>query len=472
MVLSLPGAPVLWSMHLEMKTRCQGCGSHLHPTSEALICSYECTFCPQCARTTQGVCPNCGGELTPRPRRTTASTQNSNYSFPTIKAWQVWAISFAVWAFVSLVGSVSIYELYRSMGKPMSFLSTLALESSQEMAYAPLTPFVFAFAVRFPLQRGNWRRRLIPYLAGGLIFCLGHVALRGLTPYGSWDSQSQDWVSAIWDSQAHTLRIHWKIFKDLFLRNAVDDFTGIYLPIILVAHAVSYYRSYRERELHSAQLEGQLAKAHLQALKNQLQPHFLFNTLHSISALMLTDVRAADKVMTRLSDLLRMSLENEATQLTTLNREMEFVRAYLEIEKVRFEDRLTTIFDVAPETLDALVPHLLLQPLAENAVRHGISKRLAKGEILISARHDNHQLWLTVRDNGPGLNAPEPGSLREGLGLGATRERLRALYGTEQSMEIRNFAGEGVEIRIRIPLRLETHPLVYELETAKPVSTS
>jgi two-component system, LytTR family, sensor kinase len=241
---------------------------------------------------------------------------------------------------------------------------------------------------------------------------------------------------------------------------------------VLVAHAVSYYRRFRERELHTAQLEGQLAKAHLQALKSQLQPHFLFNTMHSISALMLIDVRAADKVMTRLSDLLRMSLENDGSQLTTLSRELEFVTAYLQIEKVRFEDRLTIAFDIAPDTLDAQVPHLLLQPLAENAVRHGISKRIEQGEIRISASHDEHQLYLAVRDNGPGLDLSEGSSFREGLGLRTTRERLRTLYGEEHSVDIQSAPGEGLEINIRIPFRAEVRPLVYELEAAKPGSTS
>jgi two-component system, LytTR family, sensor kinase len=460
-------------MHLEMKTRCERCGSHLPPAGDAFICSYECTFCPECASNFQSVCPNCGGELTRRPQRTTvgANQPTSEFRLPPIKPWLIWAVSFAVWTFVCLAATASIYELYRSMGKPMSLWSVLALECSQILTYAPLTPFVFVLAVRYPLQRQSWGRRSLLFLAGGVIFSLAHITLRGLTPYGSWDSQSQNWVSAVWSPQDHAFRIQWHIFKDLFLRNVVDDFTGTYVPILLVAHAVSYYRRFRERDLHTAQLEGQLAKAHLQALKSQLQPHFLFNTMHSISALMLINVRAADKVMTRLSDLLRMSLENDGIQITTLNRELEFVRAYLEIEKVRFEDRLAIAFDLAPEALDALVPHLLLQPLAENAVRHGISKRMEQGEIRIIASHDEHQLCLTVRDNGPGLSGADPASLREGLGLRATRERLRTMYGDEQSMEIRNAPGQGVEVNIRIPFRIDARPLVYELESAKPGST-
>lgn len=403
---------------------------------------------------------------------TETTQQTSDPGIPTLKPWLIWAVSFAVWTFVTLAATLSIYELYRSMGKPMSISETLGMECSQILTYAPLTPFVFAFALRYPLQRKNWKRRYLAYLAGGLVFSLVHISLRSLTPYGTWDLQTNRWVSVIWDAGAHAFHFKWDIFWGLFLRNVVDDITGVFVPIVLVGHVVSYYRRFRERELHTAQLEGQLAKAHLQALKSQLQPHFLFNTMHSISALMLIDVRAADKVMTRLSDLLRMSLENDGSQLTTLSRELEFVSAYLQIEKVRFEDRLNIVFDIAPDTLDALVPHLLLQPLAENAVRHGISKRVEQGEIRISTSHDQQQLYLAVRDNGPGLNLSDRGSFREGLGLRTTRERLRTLYGEEQSVDIRSAPGEGVEINIRIPFRAEVRPLVYELEAAKPGSTS
>ena len=461
-------------MHLEMKTRCEKCESHLLPNGDAFICSYECTFCAVCASKFQSVCPNCGGELIRRPQRTTAGAtqQASDNRTPPTKTWLIWAVSFVVWTFIWIAATASIYELYRSIGKPMSFLSVLGLEASQILTYAPLTPFVFLLAVRYPVQRNNWLRRSLPFLAGGLLFSLAHITLRGLTPYGSWDAQAREWVSAIWSRQAHGFRIEWHVFQDMFLRNVVDDITGTYVPILLVAQAVSYYRRFRERELHSAQLEGQLAKAHLQALKSQLQPHFLFNTMHSISALMLIDVRAADKVMTRLSDLLRMSLENDGTQVATLSRELEFVTAYLEIEKVRFEDRLSVVFDIAPETLDAQVPHLLLQPLAENAVRHGISKRLHEGKICISASHDDHQLSLVVRDNGPGLNGTGTGSLREGLGLRATRERLRTLYGEDQSVEIANAPDQGVQVNIRIPFRADARPLVYELEAARRGSNS
>src|SRR5208282_1999087 len=149
------------------------------------------------------------------------------------------------------------------------------------------------------------------------------------------------------------LRVHWPKLRTLYVSSVFDDITDAYVPVVFIGYAVSYYQRLREREIRTSELEVQLAKSHLQVLKSQLQPHFLFNTLHSISALMLTDVRAADKMMTRLSDLLRMTLDSNATQITTLSHELEFVAGYLEIEKVRFEERLSVVLDIAPDTLDA-----------------------------------------------------------------------------------------------------------------------
>jgi LytS/YehU family sensor histidine kinase len=204
-------------------------------------------------------------------------------------------------------------------------------------------------------------------------------------------------------------------------------------------------------------LEIQLAKANLQVLKSQLQPHFLFNTMHSISGLMFTDVRAADKMMTRLSELLRMSLEEGTEQTTTLNRELEFATGYLEIEKMRLGDRLNVDLNISPETLDAEVPHLLLQPLIENAVQYGVSKLASKGEIKIASRREGPALWLTISDNGPGFHAAGGPNRKPGLGIGTSRERLQTLYGENQSLSFQVPEGGGTEITIRIPFRPTIH---------------
>jgi len=372
------------------------------------------------------------------------------------RPWLIWAVSFGVWTAVALAASCSIYELWRSRGYPMTFASIFGLELSQILTYAPLTPLAFALAIRFPIQRGNWARRSLLHLSFALAFSTAHVTLRGMTPDAAWDPKLGAFVSGIWNSQAHTFQIKWSIFKNLFLSSVVDDITGTYVPIALVAHAVSYYRKFRRRELHSAKLETQLAKAHLQALKSHLQPHFLFNTMHSISALMLIDVKAADQMMARLSDLLRMSLESSGIQITCLSRELEFVTGYLEIEKVRLGDRLNVVFDVAAETLDAQVPSLLLQPLAENAIRHGISKLSSGGTIWVTASQDGRDLSLRVRDNGPGMVQAADAPSGTGLGLRTTRERLQTLYGNQQSFEIHDTPVGGVEVCVQIPFRIES----------------
>jgi signal transduction histidine kinase len=395
--------------------------------------------------------------LVRRPRRaiSTSSAEENETELPIAnRPGLIWAASFGVWTFVSLAATATIYQLYRRTSNGMRLGTIAGMEFSQILAYAPLTPFVFSFALRYPVQRRNWARRSLLHLAAGIVFTLAHISLRAMTPYGYWDPAHRQWSSAIWDSYTHAFRSPWHVLQSMFLANVVDDVTGTYIPIVLIAHAMSYYRRFRERELRATQLEGQLAKAHLQTLKSQLQPHFLFNTMHSISALMLTDVNAADRMMSRLSDLLRMSLESAGTQITTLNRELEFVNCYLDIEKVRFEERLHAIFDVAPETLDAQVPHLLLQPLVDNAVKHGISKVPGGGEIRITVTTQNGELQLKIEDNGPGFKGLSTVPMN-GLGLRITRERLESLYGQNHSFEVVSPPNGGVTICVSIPLRIQ-----------------
>lgn len=436
-----------------MKTSCEDCECALPADMEAYACSFECTFCPDCAATAQSICPNCGGELLRRPRRRAPAEQLGATETPAGPASGIiWALSFGVWSLVSIAATLTIYKLYRTTDSPMLFMNTLGWESCQILTYAPLTPFAFAFANRFPIRRENWVSRSLLYLAAGLLFAVAHIALKAPTPYAYWDPKARQFASAIWDAHAHAFKIQWSVLQRQFLSGVVDDITGTFVPIVLIAHAVSYYRRFRERELRAVQLEGQLAKAHLQTLKSQLQPHFLFNTMHSISSLMLTDVPAADRMMTRLGDLLRMSLESAGTQITRLSRELEFLNCYLEIEKVRFGERLNVTQDIAPETLDAPVPHLLLQPLVDNAIKHGISKLTSGGKIGITVTAQNGDLEIEIRDNGPGI-LKMSGAPASGLGLRITRQRLESLYGQDQSVELLSLLGGGTATRVRIPFR-------------------
>jgi signal transduction histidine kinase len=383
--------------------------------------------------------------------------------------WKIWVISLGLWTFVALADGVSIFEFDRSAGQPMSMRDEISVPLVNNLVYAVLTPIVFLISLRHPIRRTNWMRRTGVHLMGSLGFTVAHVALRSLL-YPVWDPKIRGFAYIVWNPHTHVFHVQWVLINRLLFYNVVSDVVSIYLPVVLVAQAVWYQQEFREREVRTFELEAQLAKAHLQALKSQLQPHFLFNTLHSISALMLTDVQAADRMMSRLSDLLRMSLENNGVQETSLSRELEFVGGYLEIEKVRFEERLEVVLEIPPDTLDARVPHLLLQPLVENAVRHGISRRSAAGEIRIGATHDGNSLYLRVRDNGPGLGAHEARPGKVGLGLVATRERLQTLYGNDQSVDVRSLPEGGAEACVRIPFRMESSP-VYEVLAGEPEPT-
>ena len=450
--------------HLEMKSCCERCKAALSAGDITYICSYECTFCAECTSKMGGVCPNCGGELLRRPVRNLQSRPHSSISTPILKnnILRVWLASGAVWTFLAISSSVSMYEFDRSFGKPAMLRQEFILPAVNDVIFAFLTPFVFFLARRHPLQRNTWRRALL-YFAGGFVFTAAHVVLRCLA-YPVWDPRINGFTNAVWNSNTHVVQIKWILFQRLFLYNAVDDIASTYLVIVLVAHAVWYYQHFREREIRASQLETQLTKARLKALKSQMQPHFLFNTMHSISALILIDPLAADKMITRLGDFLRISLDNDDVQFTSLSRELEFVKGYLEIEKVRFGERLILIFDVSRDTLDADIPHLLLQPLVENAIQHGISRRPGGGRLAITSGRQGEELHITVKDNGPGLSEIERRRLTGGLGLRATRERLQTIYGDGHSFNIHTGVEGGVEVEFRIPFCVSARPTLCPLE--------
>jgi sensor histidine kinase YesM len=228
-----------------------------------------------------------------------------------------------------------------------------------------------------------------------------------------------------------------------------------YWVILGFSYMLDSYRQVRDRELRASQLEAQLTKANLQALKMQLQPHFLFNTLNAISSLMHKNIRDADRVVARLGDLLRYSLETEGEQEVALSEELDFLRRYLEIEQIRFGDRLNVRVNAEAEVLPARVPNLILQPLVENAIRYGIGNRGKGGRIEITAEREEEALWLSVKDDGPGLSgngkSNSDGGYVEGVGLHNTRSRLQQLYGDNQELRLLNGTNRGLEVRLKIP---------------------
>jgi two-component system LytT family sensor kinase len=222
-----------------------------------------------------------------------------------------------------------------------------------------------------------------------------------------------------------------------------------YLCIVTVSQAARYALLYREREVRGAELEAQLARAELQLLKMQLQPHFLFNALNTIAEMAHDDPNSADRLIARLGHLLRLSLEQAGHQVVPFRQELQILEAYLEIEQTRFQDRLVVRMGIPADLLDAGVPALLLQPLVENAIRHGNSPRTGRGQIEIRAARDGERLRLEIRDAGPGF--PPAGQYQEGLGLRNTRERLRQLYGAEQSFTLASDPSGGALVTITLP---------------------
>jgi LytS/YehU family sensor histidine kinase len=228
---------------------------------------------------------------------------------------------------------------------------------------------------------------------------------------------------------------------------------------VAVTYGIDFYARYRRRELTATQLEANLANARLEALKQQIQPHFLFNTLNMISSTMHEDLERADHMITRLSDLLRLTVAYHRAQEIPLSTELDLLDAYGEIMKARFEDRMSIEVQVAEDCMDARVPPLLLQPLVENAIKYGIADSEEKGAIEVHIWRDAERLRCTVADDGRGTDDSLEVLLGKGVGLSATRERLMSLYESASEFDIRSSSGGGFEVVLSLPYRPAETPI-------------
>jgi len=308
--------------------------------------------------------------------------------------------------------------------------------------YVPalLAPVVMALTRRYRLGHTPWPVTLGFHIATAFVYSLVHTAAMLLTR------------AMLFENGGRAMDVDWWTYVQKQYLTQLDWLLATYFFLVGLGHAMEYWREARERAVSAERLQTRLAEAQFQALQRQLQPHFLFNTLHTISSLMRSDVEAADLMIDRLSELLRMSLRSQAQEVS-VKQELEILQSYLAIEQTRFRDRLSVSIDVDPEVLDAYVPHLLLQPLAENAVRHGIAPRARPGRIEIRARRSHARLELEVNDSGDGLPTDRLNALNDGVGLSNTRARLAHLYGASHAFTFANRAEGGFRVSISIPFR-------------------
>ncbi len=361
-----------------------------------------------------------------------------------------WLIIFAVWTLFGLFFA-SQFALQNQLSEnPISFWRILSWQLASGYAWFIVSPLIFWLSKRFPFDDNQWKASVPIHIVASIAVSLAILTIDAYV------------LPKLGYLSRFNLTSYWETYKILFFVNFHFSI-AIYWGVVAIHQAILYYRKYRARELQTSQLEARLAQSRLQVLKMQLHPHFLFNTLNAISELVHRDPDTADRMLTDLSDLLRMSFENLEVQEIPLKQELEFLRKYLEIEQTRFHDRLEVKMDIGPDTLDASVPNMILQPLVENAIKHGISPRAEGGKINIEAWRKNGHLHLSVSDDGVGVNSGGVKAFTEGVGLSNTRRRLKHLYGNGHKFELEPEEAHGLNVRLDIPYReYRNEPRVIE----------
>jgi sensor histidine kinase YesM len=328
--------------------------------------------------------------------------------------------------------------------RSVHFAYILAMNLVLWCGWVLFAPAVFALGRRFRFSRQTWQRAVLVHVPASLAIASAHIVF---VASGRFVLQMLWGVSASWAGNVY----------DAFFRT-LDFELPVYWALVGLQHALDYHREVGERELRAAQLETRLIAAQLDTLQHQLHPHFLFNTLHAIAALVHREPQKADDMIVRLSDLLRLTLDRVGVQEVRLHEELEYLKAYLDIEQVHFGERLEIDYRIDPETYDALVPNLILQPLAENAIRHGLEPQAGRGRLTIASGRRDGMLTLAVRDTGRG---PRPAQLprlthpaRRGVGLSNTRARLQKLYRDAGRLELLPIADGGTAAEVTLPLRI------------------
>ena len=344
----------------------------------------------------------------------------------------VWTI--AGWALCAAVFATQSHVAAAVRGQPIPWGGAFAAWSVWAGAWALLTFPILRLAARVPFERRAIWRPLAVHVVASVALTLFHMALYAFAaPLVGAPGFNTDWSAT-----------YSRLLATAFLPSL-----SVYWVLTGAVQFLRLQQAVTERERRHLSLEAQLAEARLIALKSQLQPHFLFNTLNSIAVLIGDDPAAARHMLQLLCGLLRKVLDNDGSREVTLREELDFIASYLEIEQIRFADRLTYHVVAAPDVLQARVPNLVLQPLVENAIRHGVARRARPGRIVISARAEDGMLHLAVADNGSGLGT----NMKWGIGLSNTRDRLQQMFGTRHAFDVGDNPGGGTAVSLSIPLQ-------------------
>jgi signal transduction histidine kinase len=389
---------------------------------------------------------NLSFNLTPTPLSDESQVEDRWQLLKLLRTWaKLQLISVLVWEAEALLVATQQAHLDEIVvGKHTPVWRLFEVTSANYIVAAVLVPFVVGLAVLGDFGEGRRLKSVAIHVAGFVSFVAAHAVLRAYVLATH---------NPLTGAEIETQKMVWGLF--LYFLN--DDIF-VYVPTVILTVGYRYYRELRERDLVNERMKSELALAQLQILKMQLRPHFLFNTLHAISTLTNKDPRRAKKMISLLSDLLRIAIDYGTTQEVPLKEEIDFVGKYLDIERVRFEESLETRLEIPTNTLDALVPNLLLQPLVENAVKHGVCALEGVGCVTIRAECRDGSLFLFVSDNGPGIPS-NPGKGESGIGLKLTRTRLERMYGDNQWVAIENLPEKGARISIRIPFH--TRPIAH-----------
>lgn len=359
--------------------------------------------------------------------------------------WLKWCLIFAGWTLFGFFDASQAIFISSYRENPLVWWRVLTWDLVFCYIWFLLTPVVLRLSRRFSFERGHIIKSMSSHLVAGILLSLLHLLIYTLLDPIMPRFSAQDLVPRVSFSEKY------KFFVIGYMHLCIISYCGA----LTINYLVQYYRAYHERALRASQLEASLAVAKLETLKSQLHPHFLFNTLNAIVVLVRKNRnKEAEDMLTGLSELLRHSLENIGVQEVSLRHEIDFLKIYFEIEQVRFKDRLQVRLEIEPETLEASVPNLILQPLVENAIRHGVGKQRDAGLVEIMSERQNGSLIVRVRDNGPGLSQGwTAGENGFGIGIANTRARLRQLYGDAQTFDIRNSESGGAVVELKIPFR-------------------